>query len=215
MEKFAKLEGFSRYDISSDGYVISHCRSVPKVMKVKITKSGYEEVQITSDEGVTQGFRVNRLVALTFMPEGYKEGLVVDHINGDKMDNRLENLRWCTVRENSGYHYSRGGKTVGVKPYKGKWRAIISFDKKDYHIGMFKTFEEALAARKDVEDNGLGVIVKYKPLGSIYKKGDRWVYQIRRKGINKSISTASKDEALCIQKDITLNGMEQLPKYLN
>ena len=73
--------------------------------------------------------------------------LVVDHINHDTFDNRKENLRICTQKENT--HNRREGS--GVHKHRNKWKAVISINGKKTYLGVYKTYEEALKARKEAE----------------------------------------------------------------
>lgn len=78
------------------------------------------------------------------------EGLRIDHINGDTLDNKLENLRVVTPRGNSHNRKDqREGRTsskhVGVSWLKSsnKWRARVYAYEKDIHLGLFSSEEEA------------------------------------------------------------------------
>lgn len=78
------------------------------------------------------------------------KGLVVDHINGNRLDNRRENLRFCTQRDNArnkGLSKSNtsGYKGVSYNKSRNKWSAYILRDD-SYHIGYFDTAEEAANA---------------------------------------------------------------------
>jgi hypothetical protein len=72
---------------------------------------------------------------------------IVDHINGDKLDNRLCNLRICDKSKNGmnrgmQKNNSSGFKGVYKLPY-GNWCSRISADGKDHYLGSYKTKEEA------------------------------------------------------------------------
>lgn len=71
----------------------------------------------------------------------------VDHINRERADNRIANLRSATVQENQHNQSDarRGNKAglLGVSPKRGKWRAQIKVDGKKLHIGTFDTPEAA------------------------------------------------------------------------
>jgi len=84
------------------------------------------------------------------------KGMQTDHINGDPLDNRKENLRICTVAENawnrgasknnkSGF---KGVKRCGGSWYEGtiKWMASINFEGKRMHLGVYDIPEEAARA---------------------------------------------------------------------
>lgn len=77
------------------------------------------------------------------------KGYEVDHINGDKLDNRSSNLRVC---EKSGNQRNKGIQSNNTSGFKGvsacgnRWRAQISRKKKILHIGLFRTKEEAASA---------------------------------------------------------------------
>ncbi|MFJ7665293.1 HNH endonuclease [Lysinibacillus sp. NPDC097162] len=80
-----------------------------------------------------------------------KDGYVIDHINGDKLDNRRENLRECTPTENKKNQQlsianKSGYKGVVYSEYHGKWNAYITNDKRRKHIGYFETAKEAAKA---------------------------------------------------------------------
>ena len=102
-EKFIPIAGFENYAISDKGRIQ---RVKPGIMaKVGVfkkpqvnKKTGYTHVKVSGSLG-KRSMSVHRLVATHFIPNpyGYKE---VDHINRDKQDNRVENLRWCTRRQN-------------------------------------------------------------------------------------------------------------------
>lgn len=77
------------------------------------------------------------------------EGMLIDHINGDKTDNRISNLRLVTRQQNIHNKPGRGG----ASQYKGvqwnktarKWYATIRHEGKTRHLGMFDSEEEAAA----------------------------------------------------------------------
>jgi hypothetical protein len=79
------------------------------------------------------------------------KGMVTDHINGEKLDNRRENLRICLIRENL---MNRGANSNNTSGHKGvwlnkrinKWVAGITINKKTIHLGYFHNIEDAAAA---------------------------------------------------------------------
>lgn len=78
-------------------------------------------------------------------------GFDVDHINGDKLDNRKCNLRTATRTQNNANskiprHNRSGYKGVGWLNARGKWRARIQVNSKGMHLGLFDTKEEAAYA---------------------------------------------------------------------
>jgi hypothetical protein len=78
----------------------------------------------------------------------------IDHINGDKQDNRIENLRECTQLENCYNQKIRKQNTTGVKgvgwrPDKKKFRARIIVNGTEICLGHFKTLEEAAVVVKE------------------------------------------------------------------
>lgn len=106
---------YEGYLVSKDGIVVSvRVRgwdklnySKPTFLSYKIDKDGYYEVLLSINKKRYYK-KVHQLIAETFI--GKQEGLVVDHINSNRRDNRLENLRYISNSEN----VSRG--RTGVKP---------------------------------------------------------------------------------------------------
>ena len=100
--------------------------------------------------GRPAGFRTSTTLHRWLMLNGEKGGPVVDHIDGDKLNNRRANLRLCSQADNTrntrlGRNNTSGAKGVSLD-VNGKWRARIWKDRKEIRIGTFDTAEEALAA---------------------------------------------------------------------
>lgn len=148
MEKFIDIKGYEgRYQASSLGNIRSLLSS--KNLKPATHKKGYLYVSLVGENGKTKSFRVHQLVAMAFLghePCGMK--VVVDHINHDKTDNRLDNLRLVDNRTNSNNRRNAGSsKYTGVSiarnnKYK-KWQSKIQVSGKRIHLGYFRTQEEA------------------------------------------------------------------------
>ena len=86
--------------------------------------------------------------AILDLPLG--NGLFVDHIDGDKLNNQRANLRICTTAENMRNRRMQCNNTSGFKGVyvymETRWRACIGHNDKAIHIGVFDTKEEAYEA---------------------------------------------------------------------
>ncbi|EAA9298054.1 endodeoxyribonuclease [Salmonella enterica subsp. enterica] len=109
-----------QYAITTDGRIYSHSRLnragrliKGRWMKPAKDKDGYLKVCLCSESGRSYQF-VHRLVAAAFISnhEGYRE---VNHINGKKDDNRIDNLEWANRSQNNAHAYISGLR----KPLRG------------------------------------------------------------------------------------------------
>jgi len=107
-----RVSGFSNYSVTNEGEVISHKFGKNRVLSTSTT-TGYHQVTLVSDDGVSKGFQVHRLVASTFL-KNPKKHHIVNHIDGDKLNNTLVNLEW-TDRKSNAQHYEAVIKPKNIK----------------------------------------------------------------------------------------------------
>lgn len=84
------------------------------------------------------------------------EDLVIDHINRNRLDNRICNLRACTLQENNMNKSIPCNNTSGIQGVswdknRNKWLVHITVNRKQIHLGYFNTIEEAAEARRQAE----------------------------------------------------------------
>lgn len=161
-EIFKDIPGYEgMYQVSNIGRVksleriIDHWRGGKSkrremVLKPRINGGGYQTVLLYK-EGC-RDLRIHQLVAITFLDhiiDGYT--IVVDHIDGNKLNNRVDNLQLISNRENvsKGHrHKKTSSQYTGVSWHKGnkKWAANIWIDGKLKYLGLFDTELEASEA---------------------------------------------------------------------
>jgi hypothetical protein len=121
-EEWCVIDGyFGDYQVSSLGRVKSLKRSTELIMTVSVNSAGYATV-VLYIEGVQINNRVHILVAESFLgvrPDGYE----VNHKDGDKLNNRADNLEYATPKENSQHAYRIGLCPKGEERYGSKLTA--------------------------------------------------------------------------------------------
>ena len=107
----------TQYEVSNLGNVRN--KNTKVVLSQEDTGNGYLCVGLQIDKGVYKKTRVHRMVAMTFLEfQRTEERNEVDHINGNKSDNSVDNLRWCTHKENMNNPITRRKIRRGVKRYR-------------------------------------------------------------------------------------------------
>lgn len=190
-EIWRDIPGFENYQASSLGRIKSLDRWVTysdgrerffkgRILKGSISK-GYMYVDF-SKNGKRERFRIHQLVTVCFLnhtPDGHT--LVVDHINGVKTDNSVENLQIVSQRQNLSTCYRANedlfsSKLVGVDYYKrtNKWRAKIYYNEIQIHLGYYNNEEKASNAYQKALaklENGTFNPDEYKPKWTSNFKG--------------------------------------------
>jgi hypothetical protein len=126
------------YKISSVGVVASV--SSKKERKYKI-KEGYAVIAL-SKSGKQKTHPVHRLLYEAFIGK-IPEDLVIDHIDRNRLNNSLSNLRLVTQDVNA---KNRDGKGIKLDKRSGKWEARIRVNKKYIHLGTFDNKSDARSA---------------------------------------------------------------------
>ena len=107
----------TQYEVSNLGNVRN--KNTKVVLSQEDTGNGYLCVGLQMDKAEYMKTRVHRMVAMAFLEfQRTEERNEVDHINGNKSDNSVDNLRWCTHKENMNNPVTRRKIRRGVKRYR-------------------------------------------------------------------------------------------------
>lgn len=158
---FKDIPGFEDYSVSKCGKVKSNRRG--KLLSVVNRKDGYQEVGIRKEK-VKYVVMVHRLVAMTYLPNPENKPCV-NHKDSVRDNNHVDNLEWCTQKENL-EHASRKGRLIG-KRGETNYGAVMDNE----------TCHEICKAMQDgakLSDLSRKYSINIKTLSNI-KNGKRWL----------------------------------------
>ena len=125
-ETWADILGYEGlYKVSSTGRVkhvafirdgVRKCRFPEYMLSAKPNSHGYIQYHL-SKNGRVKAYQAHRLVAMAFISNPANKP-VINHRNGVKTDNRVENLEWSTVSENTKHAHAVLGKYWGIRKIK-------------------------------------------------------------------------------------------------
>lgn len=90
--------GFDNYLCNEQGQIYSLISK--KIMKTHNDKDGYQQLRMTIKKGKAVTVKAHRLIAQTFLPNPENKPHI-NHKDGNKMNNAVSNLEWCTAKENN------------------------------------------------------------------------------------------------------------------
>lgn len=139
-EIWANIKDYPDYQVSNLGHVRSYKNGQLNVINGWIQNTGYKTVTLNNKK-----YSVHRLVAETFIhkPKGKN---VVNHKDGNKLNNNIKNLEWCTLKENVQHAYKTGLMDNAIRQMANKKiraKQIGQFDLKGNFINKFRGSVEA------------------------------------------------------------------------
>ena len=123
IEEYYPIRNHESYKCSKDGTIIG---KYGKRLKGHVDRCGYHEV-LLSENGKQKNCLVHRLILSTFAPDNSGNRNYVNHKNGNKLDNNLDNLEWCTKSENTIHSYRTGLQKYATNPH-GTFRVLTADD---------------------------------------------------------------------------------------
>jgi D-Tyr-tRNAtyr deacylase len=152
-ENWKSINGYENYEISDHGNIKNI--TTHKMLSPSIRSSGYYFIEVY-DNKIRRTKAIHRLVAEAFL-DNHDNKRCVDHIDRNKLNNHISNLRYASDSENQMNKSIQSNNTSGVigvrfNKTKNKWIADIKKDGKSKHLGSFKTKEEAILARQKAEE---------------------------------------------------------------
>lgn len=166
------IKNFEQYSVDTNGIVYS---KKGKPLRYSINHSGYCIVNFYVNHKRT-GFGIHTLVATTFIPNDNEEKNQVNHKNGIKTDNRVENLEWVTPKENMQHAL----KTLGFRANGTSVdKAITGVHKETGEKVYFRSISQAAKEMcGDINYRRVKTSI-WKALKGILKsyKGYYWYYQ--------------------------------------
>jgi hypothetical protein len=138
--EWKKIDGYN-YSISKNGEVRNDETNILK--KIWLSRTGYYSLGLCKNSK-DKKFKLHRLLALAFIPNP-DDKPCVDHKDGNPKNNKLENLRWCTIQENTRNMKGHGKYKKGVSliTNSNKFASHIKINGKKKHLGCFETEDEA------------------------------------------------------------------------
>jgi len=149
-EMWRDIEGYEEnYEISNTGKIKN--KKNLKILSQTLRKDGYYIVNLSKNKK-QNCFLVHRLLGIAFI-ENPLNLPCIDHINNQRNDNRISNLRWATNQENQRNKVLQknnisGAKGVSFHKKSNKWHVLIMINKKQIYLGLYDDLEEAKAARQ-------------------------------------------------------------------
>ena len=148
-EEFKDITGYEGlYQINRKGEVksLERYNEAGHLIKEKILKNrsslGYKRVLLYKNKK-NKNFKIHVLLFKTFVCEYDNMYLEIDHINNIRSDNRLENLRLVSKRNNMNNRSDQSEFGVGVRKFCNNYQTRININKKNTYIGRFNTHDEA------------------------------------------------------------------------
>ena len=151
MEEFKKIDDYDNYSVSNFGSVRNDKTGIIK--KGWKNNRGYLMVDLYKNN-IGKKFSIHRLIGIYFI-ENVNNYETIDHINRNKLDNRVENLRWANrsqqeANKNKRQNTSSIYKGVCFHKRNNKWCSHIKEkDKKLNNLGSFNTEIEAYNSRQN------------------------------------------------------------------
>lgn len=164
MEEWKTIIEYSNYQINKLGDIKSLSRLViqrnrsfyikERILKPQLNSYGYYTVKLY-DELSSKTHTIHKFVGKYFIPN-ISNFEILNHIDGNKLNNHYTNLEWVTHRENDCHRQDKtktSSQYIGVSFNKksNKWYAYITFKNKSTSLGYFNTEEEAYQARCNFE----------------------------------------------------------------
>ena len=126
-EEWKTISEFPKYEVSNMGNV--RVKETKYIMKPFTNEAGYLRISISNDTIKRKKFYIQRLVANEFLPN-LENKPTVNHINNNRLDNRLCNLEWSTMSEQNIHKHKTNNKFEKRRDIKAIWRLDLNTSEK-------------------------------------------------------------------------------------
>lgn len=138
-----KIEYFiNDYFVSDGGRVFSLRRGFLEELCYEIN-AGYRRVNIYMGDGQIKHFKVSRLVAMLYVSNQENKD-TVNHIDGNKLNDKYTNLEWVTMQENTQHAYSMGLAKNAKGFDDSQQKPVVMFDNSGNRLGVYGSIREAV-----------------------------------------------------------------------